>query len=321
MIHRFTRFFPWLLTGLIFVLILYRVPLRDVYAALRRVPFSTFLAIMLPYCIFYTAMDAFILSRVINWFHASVRFRHILPVRAAAYILSLLNAGLGQGGVAYAIHRREGIPLLEIAGSLIFLTVIEVLQLTLYAGVGIFVFQPQLRRAFVPIYLSLGIGGSLVLIGISKGADPIAALRTFVGRLYHRNSTYEAPSFLPFGGLLRTLHNAHLLHYLKALGLKSPLLATAIIVHYIALQLFDVQVPFVQVATFLPVIFLIASLPITVAHLGAPQAAWLFFFNGYGEPSAILAYSLTAHVTFMFLNGLIGICFLPLALSQRRGEG
>jgi hypothetical protein len=316
--HRFIRIFPWLLTAIIFAFILYRVPLGDVYTALSQAPFLTFFALMLPYSVFYTAMDAFVLSRIINWFNAPVRFRNILPVRAAAYILSLLNAGLGQGGVAYALHRREGIPLLEIAGSLIFLTVIEVLQLTLYAGVGIFIFQPQLRPAFIPIYLILGIGGGIVLVGIHKGIDPIAGVRTFVGRLYHRDPAYQAPSFLPFGGLLRTLHHAHLLHYLKALLLKAPLLVTAIVVHYIALQLFDVYVPFLQVATFLPVIFLVASLPITVAHLGAPQAAWLFFFKDYGEPSQLLAYSLTAHVFFMLLNGLIGICFLSSALSQKR---
>lgn len=316
--HRFIRIFPWLLTVLIFSSIFYRIPLDDVYAALRQAPYVSFLALMLPYSIFYTTMDALVLTRIINWFHIPVGYRRILPVRAAAYILSLLNAGLGHGGVAYAIHRREGIPLLEIAGSLIFLTVIEVVQLSLYAGVGIFIFQPQLRHAFIPIYLILALGGGCAIVVVKRGVDPIAAARTVIGRFYHRNADDPAPSDLPFGGLLRTLQNADLSHYLKALLLKAPILATAIIIHYFALQLFEVQAPILHVATFLPVIFLVASLPISVAHLGAPQAAWLFFFKGYGEPSQILVYSLTAHVMFMLLNGLIGICFLPAALNQKR---
>jgi ABC-type thiamin/hydroxymethylpyrimidine transport system permease subunit len=53
---------------------------------------------------------------------------------------------------------------------------------------------------------------------------------------------------------------------------------------------------------------------VTVAHLGTSQAAWLYFFAAYGEAAQILAYSLVAHVTFMVLNGLIGVCFLPWAL-------
>jgi hypothetical protein len=91
----------------------------------------------------------------------------------------------------------------------------------------------------------------------------------------------------------------------------------AVVVHYFALQLFGVQVPFVRLLGFLPIVFLVASLPITVAHLGTSQAAWIYFFSAYGEESQLLAYSLVAHVTFMVLNGLIGVCFLRLALQER----
>lgn len=56
--HRFIRIFPWLLTVLIFAFILHRVPLGDVYAALSQAPFLTFFALILPYSIFYTMMDA-----------------------------------------------------------------------------------------------------------------------------------------------------------------------------------------------------------------------------------------------------------------------
>jgi hypothetical protein len=53
-----------------------------------------------------------------------------------------------------------------------------------------------------------------------------------------------------------------------------------------------------------------------VAHLGTSQAAWLLFFSGSAPEARILAYSLAAHFTFMFCNGLIGLCFLPRASRE-----
>ncbi|RMF91505.1 MAG: hypothetical protein D6736_05095, partial [Nitrospinota bacterium] len=62
-----------------------------------------------------------------------------------------------------------------------------------------------------------------------------------------------------------------------------------------------------------PIVYLVAALPITVAHLGTAQAAWIFFFAPYAEESTLLAYSIAAHLTFMLANGTLGLFFLPTA--------
>jgi hypothetical protein len=67
---------------------------------------------------------------------------------------------------------------------------------------------------------------------------------------------------------------------------------------------------------FLPLVFLAAALPIAAAHLGTSQAAWILFFSGSASEAKILAYSLAAHFTFMFCNGLIGLLFLPRASRE-----
>lgn len=314
--HRLPQLLPWLVTIGIFVFIAQRVPLRDVALALGEVSVGSYLALMLPYSAIYCVIDAFVLYRVVNWFHTPVAYRRVLPVRAAAYIMSLLNPGLGHGAVAYALHRREGLPLLGIAGSLLFLTVLEFCQLALYASVGIFAFHADLRLAFAPIYagLLLLVGGALV--GVRIGVDPLAWLLTRIGR-WRRDATYEAPSRLPDAQLLSTIRQARWRHYLLTLLYKAPNFFLAVLVHYSALQLFEVHVPFVRLLTFLPVVFLVASIPVTVAHLGTTQAAWLYFFAAYGEAPRLLAYSLVAHVTFMVLNSLIGVCCLRAAMWQR----
>lgn len=313
--HRFIHMIPWLVTVGIFAFILHRVPVQDVVTALGQVPVWAYLALMAPYSMAYCGIDAFVLYRVINWFHVRVTYRRILPVRAAAYILALLNPGLGHGAVAVALQRREGVPLLEITGTLLFLTILEFCQLALYAGVGIFAFHADLRLPFAPVYAVLIVGFGGAILCVQKGVDPLAWLLTRFGRWRRGNAAYCAPSRLTDLGILQTVRRARWQHYLLVLLYKSPNFLLAVLVHYIALHLFGVEVPFVRLLAFLPIVFLVASLPVTVAHLGTTQAAWLYFFSTYGEASRILAYSLVAHVTFMVLNGLIGVGFLRVALQ------
>jgi uncharacterized membrane protein YbhN (UPF0104 family) len=311
------RIVPWLVTVGIFVVLFQRVPLAEVLATLQRVHLAQYLALMVSYSLLYCGIDAFVLSRVLLWFHARVPYRRVLPVRAAAYILALLNPGLGQGAVAFALHRREGIPFLEVAGSLLFLAVLEVCQLALYAALGIFGFHPHLRAAFVPVYAILGASLGVALVCLRREIDPVALALTGIGRWRTGDPAYRAPSRLPRTGILHAFRQARLRHYLLILCYKAPNFLLAVVVHYLALQLFGVYIPFVNLLGFLPIVFLVASLPVTVAHLGTSQAAWIYFFSAYGAEPQLLAYSLVAHVTFMVLNGLIGVSFLRLALQGR----
>ena len=79
-------------------------------------------------------------------------------------------------------------------------------------------------------------------------------------------------------------------------------------------------IPFTALVAFLPVIFMIAALPITVARLGTTQAAWVFFFDAYADPSTILAFSLAAHLTFVITRALLGVAFLPRAYVELTGR-
>jgi len=90
----------------------------------------------------------------------------------------------------------------------------------------------------------------------------------------------------------------------------------ATVVYYFALQCFDLHLPYWQLFMFLPVIFLSAALPIGVAHLGAPQYFWLHFFGDQAPEASLLAFSLTAHVTFMVMNAALGLPFLPRATRE-----
>src|SRR5581483_6317268 len=73
--------------------------------------------------------------------------------------------------------------------------------------------------------------------------------------------------------------------------------------------------------TFLPVIFMAAAIPVTVAHLGTTQAAWLYFFGAYAPAPRLLAFSLAAHLTFTATRALLGLAWLPAAYGDLFAAG
>ena len=66
------------------------------------------LALMIPYCFLYLLIDSLVVWSVINWFNAKIRYFDILPIRASAYILSLVNEQVSKGAIAVYLNRRDG---------------------------------------------------------------------------------------------------------------------------------------------------------------------------------------------------------------------
>jgi hypothetical protein len=287
------RFIPWLVTAAIFALIFRRVPIAKVIEALQGVHVLQYLAIMMPYSVVYLLIDTFCLTRVINWFNTPIAFRDVLPIRATTYLLTLLNSPLGQGGVALYLNRREGIPLLEVGSSVIFMMFVELYQLVFYSSLGAMLAPDRIESSLVAVYVALYAYFAVHVTLFRVGANWLAK---------HK-----------WAGLLRSFRMAHLWHYLLLILFKSPNFLMATVVYYFALRCFDLHLPYLDLLMFLPIIFLSAALPIGVAHLGAPQYFWLHFFGDQAPEASLLAFSLTAHVTFMVMNAALGLPFLPRA--------
>jgi hypothetical protein len=249
---------------------------------------------MIPYSAFYFLVDSFVVQQAVSWFNVRVPYRDILPVRATTYILSLVNTQLGQGGVALYLHRRFGLPFWEITGTVVFISFIEVYQLALYSFVGAVAGGELGRVAPLPVYGTLLAYLVLHLWYFS---------RPRTGRLGQAR-------------LLTAFRRARPRHYLQLLLYKTPNLLAAVTVHWLALPLFGMHVPFLTLLTYLPLVFFFAALPIAAAHLGPSQAAWVYFFRGSAPEAGLVAYSLAAHLTFMLMNSVIGLLFLRRAARE-----
>ncbi|NNL84395.1 MAG: hypothetical protein HKP27_02025, partial [Myxococcales bacterium] len=146
--RRFLRHaLPWLITALCFAYLYRRIDvaaeragqsvggyLAEVFAS---VDWVAWLAWMIPYSIVFFLIDTAILWRCVSWWNARISFPSLLPVRASAYILSILNEQVGKGAIALYLNRREGVPGWELGSTMLVIMFCEFLYLLLWAAVGI----------------------------------------------------------------------------------------------------------------------------------------------------------------------------------------
>ncbi len=309
------RLLTWLLAAACFWLVFRKIDLAaareglDAFTYLARffgdADWLAWLALMVPYSCFFFLVDAHVTWRVVRWFNApAFRFRQMLPIRASAYILSLINEQVGKGAITLYLWRRHAVPGWQALSSMILLGMMEVYQLLLFSAVG------------TALYYELVVAAStqLPLARILPAVFVVAAV------YFPLHVAYFRGHLLPRSGLrerhlARAFRLARLRHYALIVLFKAPNLLGAVLVYTLALELFNVEVAFGQMLAFLPVIFLAAALPLPF-HAGA-LLLWTVLFPDYPE---VGAFSLVMHTFFVLFNALIGLLFLPLANRELFGS-
>src|SRR5437899_5500139 len=286
-------------TAAILILIARRVALGPLLAAFRAADYVTFLALMVPNTVFYFCWDTLVLTTVVRWFHADVSYREILPVRAASYVVGFFNTNAGRGAVAAYLWRRLDAPFLELGSTVIFLVLTEYTQLVVWAMLGLFAFRGDLTSRL------LAIAGSVAAFWFVVFA--CTSLRVTLARVVQ---WVVAPREW---AILRSFRLATIARYAQVVLLRAPMFAVSLAAHYYAAHAFGIHIPFGRLLTFLPVIFMAAALPVSVAHLGTTQAAWIFFFGQYAPAPRLVAFSLAAHLSFALTRTLLGLVWLPVA--------
>jgi hypothetical protein len=251
---------------------------------------------MVPYSLFFCAVDAAVVRQAVAWFNVPVRYADVFPIRATTYILSLVNTQLGQGGLAVFLHKRYGLPFWQITGTVLVLLLVEMYQLALYSFVGASL-TGELGRSVSPWPYAI-----------------LAAYLVFHLWFFSRPRTGRIGS----AQILQTFYRAKPWQYLVLLLMKTPNLLAAVTVYWLALPLFGVQLPFMALLTYLPLIFFFSAMP-AAAKLGPSQAAWVYFFGDRAPEANLVAYSLAAHLTFQILNALLGLAFLKRAMRSLEG--
>lgn len=278
-----------------------QTPLEYLIEFFSEADWLVWLTLMIPYSIFFFLVDTHATWRVIRWFNApDIRFTNILPIRASAYILSLVNEQIGKGAMSIYLYKRHKVPGWEAVSSMIMLGMVEIYQLLIFSAIGVFLYTELVEAAStqLPLYRILTLTFLIALLYFPFH------IFYFSGKILPGSSIKDKP-------LLSAFRQARPIHYLLVLLFKAPNLLLAVVVYTTALDLFHVEVGFGQMLAFLPVIFLAAALPLPF-HAGA-LLLWTVLFPDYPEVSA---FSLVMHTFFVTFNACIGLVFLPKANKE-----
>jgi hypothetical protein len=309
------RVVTWLLAAGCFYLVYTRIEAAAAREGLSAIDYLVrffgeanwfaWLAVMIPYSVMFMLIDTHVTWRCIRWFNApQLKFANVLPIRASAYILSLVNEQVGKGAMSLYLYRRYQVPGWQAISTMLLLGLMEIYQLLLFSSAGVLARFDVLQAASTALPLDRIFPA--VLIG--------AALYLPLHVLYFRGVIFPG-SALKDRSIFNAFRQARPVHYLLIVLFKAPNLLGAILVYTFSLTLFNVDVSLIQMLVFLPVIFLAAALPLPF-HAGA-LLFWTVLFPEYPE---VGAFSMVMHTFFVLFNAVIGVLFLPRANRELFGE-
>lgn len=264
----------------------------------QNVNWIYWLALMVPYCCLYVIFDSLGVWCAVNWFNAKIRYADILPIRASAYILSLVNEQVSKGAMAVYVNRRDGVPGWEVGSSMVLLIFCEFYSLILWATIGVILRWNSFQPAFHVIpWIALGAAIFFVLFYLF-----------FTGKI--------GPGIrLRDRGIFRAFRLAKVWHYAVLLALRAPLVIAGVVVYTLALRLFGGSIGFGEMLGILPVIFFGAAVPGPMHSVAI--LFWVLLFPD--RPGQMTAFGLVMHNFFIFFNAAVGLLFLRRATRELFG--
>ena len=303
------KLLPWLITIVCFAYIyraLHGAAAREglslgAYLArsFEAVNWTRWLGLMIPYSLFYLIFDSAVVWSVVNWFNTKISYREILPIRASAYILSLINEQVSKGAIGYYLNRRYGVPGWEVGSSMIFIMFCEYYSLIAWGTLGVLLQWNNLPHDFHAIpWVALA---SLIFF--------ILFHLFFTGKILSGIALRERPIF-------RAFRNAKVWQYITVLALRAPLMLAGVITYTLALRLFGGDVSFGRMLGYVPVVFLGAAMPGPMRSVAI--AFWVLLFPD--RPGQMTVFGFAQHNFFILFNAGIGLLFLRRATRELFGE-
>jgi xanthosine utilization system XapX-like protein len=178
--------------------------------------------------------------------------------------------------------------------------------------------------------LALGVGGAAGLLlapsWLRAPALPVVAL-IGAGMLVYLAIVRLRPPWLTRWPLLAPLFAAGVRGHLESIAARLPHVAALVLLQWGAFRIWGIAVPLLVALGLIPLVLLVAALPITPGGLGTVQAVQAALFARYAlgttlqvRQAAVVALSLAHGALAMVVQILIGVVCMRLLGGLRPGE-
>ncbi|MAG32869.1 MAG: hypothetical protein CL908_18480 [Deltaproteobacteria bacterium] len=252
------------------------------------------------------ALEAHCIHRVATSGGAHVSHLTGARIKAACYLLSILNYAIGAAGLSVLMRRRARVGMAEAASMVFLISLFDVGSVAALAAVAATFQQSGALGVRVGLLglLLLAIVGGFVFLKAPISLGPLDRLRKL--------SVFSAPREASLPLLIE-------LALLRALFIGSYVaLAAALFWAY------DIEVGAVQLAMSLAIMLVISALPIAAGGLGTGQIVFVELFSGLAPDAQLLSASIVFSVGLLATRAMLGFLFAHEftreALSAARAE-
>jgi len=212
-------------------------------------------------------------------------------IKAASYLLGLLNYALGAGTLSLLLARRTGTTIADAAGSVFVIGLFDLgsLLICVLAGAAMLGADAPGVQAGVVV-----LAGGLIVAGFAFLRAPFSMGP--LDRVRHL-TIFQAARTLPVGLLTK-------------LGLlRFGFVTSFLLLAWSLMIAFQVSVPPIHFVVNTSILLLIAALPIAAAGLGTGQLAFVALFERWADPETLLAASLTMSFALILSRAGMGLFF------------
>lgn len=220
--------------------------------------------------------------------------------RAATAMLSAIHVGASGVGYGLWLARRSRAGAGVSVGA-VFYQMVSDLAAVLWFALGAALLGPALIDPAVrtAVLAVAGAGAPLVTLALAAGA------RIAPARLRAAASAWERVTIA---------------RLLVSLALRVASLAVNVAGTWAAARAFGLDLPFWATAVGLPIVYLVAALPVNVAGLGATSATWVALFQPFAAGADILAFHFVHQLVTTAMLVARGLPFLPSVSRDLAGD-
>jgi hypothetical protein len=284
---------PWLVGGGILAILLRRLPLDALIAALAAGPWPLLAAYVVAEIAIVLLADGWAASVALRCSGGSLSYWRVVSMRGATYLFQILHVLAGQGSFGWFLARAGG-GAWRAGGVVVLLLATQLLALALVGVLGLLVAPAWLRGPALPM-VALVVGGMAVYLLVLRAR----------------------PRWLASLQLAQPLFEAGVRGHLVTVAARLPHVALLVVAHWGAFSLWGIRIPFLVAAGYIPLMLFVTALPITPAGLGTVQALQMALFSSYApgtspgaRSAAVVAFSLAHLALALLLQAVIGLACL-----------
>lgn len=301
---------PFLVSGVLLAVIFERIDVRLALDFLTADVVLRFLGPLVAFNLATLAIDAQCLHRVSRADRSGGRAIARTTgarIKAACFLLGVLNYALGAAGVSVLLRRRAGASLAAAAGMVFLISLLDVGSVLVWVATGATLLETD---AFG---VRLGVVGGLVVAILAGFAFLRAPVSLGPLEAIRRWPILRAPREAPIGLLLE-------IGCLRLLFVGCFVLLTRGL-----FWAFGVEVSWDTLALNVGIMLVVSALPIAAGGLGTGQLVFVELFSGHASDPQLLSMSILFSLGIIVTRSLIGLAFAPEfareALVAARQEG